>query len=720
LRSTWGFSLKVAVPAALLLAVAIGAASLVLSDMAAQVDRIETTGREKSSRAALNAFLTHLRETHSDYAVWNDAVTNLYGTVNYDFVRTNIQDSTREGVLFDQVFLLDESGRDVFGYRNGQPALRSVREEFGPAIEPMIEAARREPYRPAAQAAFLKDHMGEIAAVAIGSVLPSNGEMRVPPGRTRLLVMARHLEERAIQRLSRDFVLDELTLVKDASGLTHVLPILDPLGHQIAALSWGASSRGTEALTRVAPTAVLAMTLICATMAFLLVISFRNQVELQRREQEAQRAAGQDGLTGLPNRRALGRALGDAVQTGRDGRLAVIYLDLDGFKEVNDTYGHEIGDRLLVKVAAAFARICEGCGILSRVGGDEFAVVMHGPNAADAAGAVAETMVRACDEPFDLDGRQVQISTSAGVAATWGEPISADELTRRADVAMYLAKEFGRNRVAFYDPSIDAAKAERVRLAEDLRNAIRLDNLAVVYQPIFDAGTMRPSGVEALLRWLHPELGLVPPDKFVPIAEESGLIEPIGEWVLRRACRDALAWPDVKLSVNVSPVQFRNPGFDTLLAKVLADTGFPPRRLEIEMTETHLVANPDRAQAIIASLRAIGVTVSLDDFGTGYSSIGYLRRFTFDKVKIDRSLVVGVTGTGSGRELCEATIALARALDLSVTAEGVETEQEAEILTKAGCDDLQGYAFARPMSADVVGSFLVATLSRPLVVPWIT
>ncbi|MBN8999061.1 MAG: EAL domain-containing protein [Rhizobiales bacterium] len=497
------------------------------------------------------------------------------------------------------------------------------------------------------------------------------------------------------------------------------MPILDPLGRQIATILWEPSTLGKLALLRIAPTAAIAAVLVCGTMGFLLWIGFRNLREVRRREQEALRTAGQDGLTGLPNRRGLSRELVDALSASRGASpVAVIYLDLDGFKEVNDAYGHEAGDRLLVMVANAFGAICKDRGLLARVGGDEFAVVVRDTWAGEGPGALAERMVRLLDEPFDIDGRQIQIGTSVGVAIARGEQASAEEMLRRADVAMYLAKEFGRNRVAFYDPSIDAARAERLRLAEDLRSALRHDRLALVYQPIFEARTMRPAGVEALLRWLHPQLGLVPPDKFIPIAEENGLIEPIGEWVLRRACADALAWPEVKLSVNVSPVQFRNPGFDLLLADVLADTGFPPSRLEIEMTETHLVANPDRARSIISSLRQIGVTIALDDFGTGYSSIGYLRRFSFDKLKLDRSLVVGVTSDPSARRLCEATIALARALDLRVTAEGVETEEEGAILRQAGCDQFQGYAYARPMTAETIGSFLIATLSRPMVMPW--
>jgi len=716
----WKFGLRVALPALVVLVIALTTAWIVLGDMASEVDRIESRSREQSTSAALQAHLTRLAETHGDYAVWDDAVRHVYGTADVTFLDANFKQATRTGILFDAAFILDESDRQLAGFRKGEPAEMDIHQEFGSAIEKLIEKVRRDPKPFDAEAGFLKDGHGDIVAVAVGSILPSTKESSIPPGPTRLLVLAHTLDDAAVARISSDFVLEDLKLHKDAAADSAGLPIVDPLGRAIGALSWASPKSGKEALGRIAPTALLATLLICLTMGFLLVIGYRNLSEVRRREQEALRHASHDGLTNLPNRRALTRTLEAAASTrgGQRPPIAVIYLDLDGFKEVNDAYGHEVGDRVLVKVATAFAGIVGDHGMLARVGGDEFAVVLTDCGRIEKAMDLADKMVALFERPFLVEGRQVQISTSAGVATSTAEPCSADELLRRADVAMYLAKEFGRNRVATYDPSIDAARAERLRLAEDLRAAITDNRLALVYQPIFDAATMRPIGVEALLRWLHPEIGLVPPDKFVPIAEENGLIEPIGEWVLNRACRDAREWPGVKLAVNVSPVQFRNPGFDGLLAKVLADTGFPAERLEIEMTETHLVANPDRAQAIIASLRQIGVTIALDDFGTGYSSIGYLRRFTFDKLKIDRSLVVGITRDMPVRRLCEATITLARSLDLVVTAEGVETEQEAAILRQAGCDQLQGYAFARPMTAEVVGSFLMATLSRPLVVPW--
>lgn len=719
-RPTARFAVQVALPALLIVAAAIFAGQLILSDMAREVDRSETRSIERSVNAALNSFLLRLQDTHGDYAVWDDAVANLYDKIDPTFVSTNLQDSTRQAILFDTVYLLDENERTVFGFSRGQPALRSAGAEYGAALDAMVARVRQRSGPFDAVTAFVEDPSGDIHALAVGSILPSSATMPAPLGKPRLLVLGRALDAAALARISREFVLDGLVLSRQQAAAAGGLKITDPTGKQIAFVSWASPREGYAAFRRVLPTAYLAVGLVCLTMLFLMAIGYFNLVELRKREQQAVFAANHDALTGLPNRTSLARALEAAVETRRREGTAVglVYLDLDGFKEVNDTYGHESGDYLLRHVAKGFAEICEGSGLLARVGGDEFAVVLDKPETVKRAAEISDRLVRFLDDPVALNGRFVQIGTSIGVALADDEAIGAEELLRRADVAMYLAKEFGRNRVAFYDPSIDAARAERMRLADQLREALKEGRLAVVYQPIFDAATMQPSGVEALVRWLHPEIGLVPPDIFVPIAEESGLIDQIGSFVMKRACRDALDWPGVRLSVNVSPVQFRNPAFDSILAGQLAEIGFPPERLEIEMTETHLVANPERAQSIIASLRARGVAVSLDDFGTGYSSIGYLRRFSFDKLKLDRSLVIGITTDQRARELCEATIAIARALDLKVTAEGVETEREAAVLRQAGCDFLQGYAFARPMSAEAAGSFLHSTVPQAIALPW--
>ncbi|MBZ9935035.1 EAL domain-containing protein [Mesorhizobium sp. BR1-1-16] len=719
-RPTARFAVQVALPALLIVAAAIFAGHLILNDMADQVDRSETRSVERSVNAALNSFLTRLRETHGDYAVWDDAVRDLYGKVDLAFAESNLADSTRQAILFDTAYLLDENDRSILGYTHGSVAMRAASDEFGQALEVLVAKVRAQSKPYDAETGFLRDRAGAIYAIAVGSVMPSSNAVARPLGRPRLLVLGRSLDGAALQRIGQEFALDGLAFVSSSAPLRPGVRINDPSGNEIATLTWSPSIEGLEAFQRVLPTAFLAVGLICLTMLFLMAIGYFNLVELSKRERQAVFAANHDELTGLSNRAAFSRMLDRATVEHRreETPVALVYMDLDGFKEVNDAYGHASGDFLLKYVASGFASICEGSGTLARVGGDEFALLLDRAETVERAEVLCERFIRFLDQPAAVNGRMVSIGISIGVAVMAQEALSAEELLRRSDVAMYLAKEFGRNRVAFYDRSIDAARSERMALADKLREAIKADQLAVVYQPIFDAGSMQPTGVEALVRWLHPEIGLVPPDIFVPIAEESGLIDQIGAFVIRRACRDALDWPDVRLSVNVSAVQFRNPKFDVALAEMLSEVGFPAERLEIEMTETHLVANPERAQAIIANLRARGVTIALDDFGTGYSSIGYLRRFAFDKLKLDRSLVVGITSDETARELCEATIALARALDLRVTAEGVETEREAALLRMAGCDYLQGYAFARPMTAQAVASFLLSTLPSAFVLPW--
>jgi EAL domain-containing protein (putative c-di-GMP-specific phosphodiesterase class I) len=309
-------------------------------------------------------------------------------------------------------------------------------------------------------------------------------------------------------------------------------------------------------------------------------------------------------------------------------------------------------------------------------------------------------------DPFEIDGRMISVGTSVGVAIADSADPSAEELLRRADVAMYQAKQQGPNRLFVYDALIDTIRHERLEIADDLRRALREDKLDLVYQPVFDARTRAVVGVEALLRWNRPLFGPMPPSVFVPIAEQSGLIDELGNWTIRRACSDGVAWPSIKVSVNVSPAQFRNPNFDGLVTDVLHSTGFPAGRLELEVTESYFIVNPDQARRAIDTIRALGIAVALDDFGTGYSSIGYLRSFNFDKLKLDRSLIIGLASDERVERLVRATVALAEALDLTVTAEGVETEEEADLLRNAGCAQFQGFFFAKPVPAAAISELL--------------
>jgi diguanylate cyclase (GGDEF)-like protein len=711
-RSTFRFALRIALPVLVVLAGSILFMIFALNEMAGDVDRFDATSTAGSADASLQAMLKRLREVHGDYAVWDDAAKSLYGSVDRDFADRNFREATRSSVFFDAAYLLDESGKPVFAYRRGGIAPRGPIEEFGSPLQVLMTKLARNYTHYDAKVGVMKDRSGAIAAVAVGSVLPSSRDVKHPSGRPRLLVISRTFDDEMIRRMGADFTIKGMALSFDPNPSGHKLRLTDPMGRDIGAFTWERRSPGGEAFGRVAPLAYIMLGLMGLTILFLLAIGYANLVSARRREQQAVYDAHHDSLTGLPNRAALTKGLDGAVRRAGARPLAVIFLDLDGFKEVNDSYGHETGDHLLVRVAWGFRSICGHRGLLARVGGDEFALVLDNREAVASAEEIANRLVQYLQAPITIDDRVLTIGTSVGIAFADEESMSAEELLRRADVAMYQAKELGRSRVALYDKSIDADKIERRQLADELRAALKADALHIVYQPIYDAATMRPALVEALLRWDHPKHGAIAPDRFVSVAEEMGLMEELGIWVLRHACRDAVAWPSVRLAVNVSAVQFRNPGFDRILGSILADSGLPAARLEVEMTETSLVAYPDRAQHIVAMLRLLGVTVALDDFGTGYSSIGYLRRFAFDKLKIDRSLVNGVSVDPETRRLCEATVALGLALDLAVTAEGLETAADVEIMRAAGCSYLQGYYFDRPMAAEAVTELLLRTAAR--------
>ncbi|BCP52877.1 bifunctional diguanylate cyclase/phosphodiesterase [Kaistia sp. 32K] len=698
--------MRIALPVLLVLAGSIVFMIVALQEMAGEVDQIDAAATERSASASLAALLKQMRDVHGDYAVWDDAAIKLYNTVDTEFATRNFKESTRSAVFFDSAYLLDENGQHVFAYRRGGVAPRGPLEEFGSPLQVMLTALARNYTEYDAKAGLMKDRSGAITAVVVGSIYPTSSTVARARGKPRLLVLAHTLDDRSIRHLGNDFAIEGMSLSFDPNFAGQRVPLIDPTGKSIGALTWQERSPGNEAYGRVAPVAYVTLGLIGTTILFLLGIGYANLVSARRRERQAIHDAHHDSLTGLPNRAALTKGLDIAVRRNGTQPLAVIFLDLDGFKEVNDSYGHDTGDRLLERVARGFKAICGQRGLLARVGGDEFALVLDSSDTVAAAEEIANRLVQFLQAPLNIDGRVLTIGTSVGIAFAGEGGMTAEELLRRADVAMYQAKELGRSRVALYDRSIDTDKIERRVIADELRLALKHNALQLVYQPIYDAVTMRPALVEALLRWHHPVRGLVAPDLFVSVAEEMGLMDELGTWVLRHACRDAVAWPEVGLAVNVSPVQFRNPGFDRILATILAETGLPPSRLEIEMTETSLVTYPDRAQNIVALLRIHGISVALDDFGTGYSSIGYLRRFAFDKLKIDRSLVHGVSVDPETRRLCEATIALGLALDLKVTAEGLETKADVEIMRAAGCSHLQGYYFARPMAAEAVTELL--------------
>jgi diguanylate cyclase (GGDEF)-like protein len=423
----------------------------------------------------------------------------------------------------------------------------------------------------------------------------------------------------------------------------------------------------------------------------------------QRRRNEAQIAfmATHDALTGLANRILFRQRIAEAgARHRRDGeRFSVLMLDLDHFKVVNDSVGHSGGDVLLQEMAQRLRAVLAETDVLARLGGDEFAILCGGGTAQrDDATALAARIVDTVARPFDLDGSKLGVGVSIGIALAPQDGVDPDELLRKADLALYRTKARGRNGASFFDPAMMAEADARHRLAGELRDALTREEFELHYQPVIDLATRAPCGAEALVRWRHPQHGLIAPDRFIPLAEETGLIVELGTWILRRACADAAAWPaHFRLAVNLSPVQFRRGDLYDVVVNALADSGLTAERLEIEITESVLLDRDANCQVLLQQLRDIGIAIAVDDFGTGFSSLAYITSFPVDKIKIDKSFIQGVAERAECAAVIASVITLARGLDIATTAEGVETEQQLELLRVAGVTSAQGYLFGRPV-----------------------
>jgi len=448
------------------------------------------------------------------------------------------------------------------------------------------------------------------------------------------------------------------------------------------------------------------------TAEYLLGVS-EDIAERKRAEAQIARLAHYDPLTDLPNRLLFQKDLSAALSRAarREDLVAVHCIDLDRFKTVNDTLGHPIGDALL-KTAAERLRACVREGdTVARLGGDEFAVVQCGLTDLGGATRLAGRIVEALAETFELQGHQVIIGGSVGVAVSPNDGADSDELLKKADMALYRAKADGRGTFHFFERAMDEALQARRALELDLRLALAEGQFELYYQPLFSLGADRVMGCEALLRWNHPTRGMVSPGDFIPIAEEIGLINPLGEWVLREACREAAGWPEhVRLAVNLSPAQFRDKHLVGTVVSALAASGLPAERLELEITESVLLQDSVGNMSILHDLKALGVRISMDDFGTGYSSLSYLRSFPFDKIKIDQTFVRDILDDADALAIIKAVLDLGASLGITTTAEGVESAEQLDELRRQGCGEIQGYFISRPKPAAEIAAMLGVTV----------
>ena len=485
--------------------------------------------------------------------------------------------------------------------------------------------------------------------------------------------------------------------------------VRDVLHAEVEHVRDGAVPTGRHAKQMIAASSLIGIMLLVLITAAAVRIAHGITTDLASSREEAHHLALHDPLTGLPNRALLAERMDHALSRIRRHRtmLAVLCLDLDRFKQVNDTFGHPVGDALLRAVAGRLGGCVRSCDTVARLGGDEFAIIQAPLVQVEDAGALAQRIVGTLSEPYDLNGHNVVIGASVGIALAPVDTTDLNDLLKMADIALYRAKADGRGLFRMFEPGMDTKMQARRVLEFELRRAVKAQEFELDYQPLVDLSSGHVVALEALVRWRHPERGLVRPDDFIPFAEEIGLIGAIGEWVLHQACAAAAGWPaDVKIAVNVSAAQFKSPGLVATVLDALAASALSPERLELEITETAFLADADATLATLHKLRAEGVRIAMDDFGTGYSSLGYLRSFPFDKIKIDRCFIRDVETSMDCKAIVRAVTGLGSNLGIITTAEGVETTAQLDQLRAEGCDEVQGFLFSRPVPARDVAALL--------------
>ena len=621
----------------------------------------------------------------------------------------------------DQLFLVDRDNQDAldggpdFAPPSGYAAFRAP---LGGLLSPEHPAGARDGLRGTDGASLDAASLIGVEGEAFGAALiDANPHAAARAGATRLAVVGlKRLDPawlaRAAQRARLGSIEVDNGRSDDPMLTTLVLPT--PVGATPVMLTWRPARPGDHALSQMCGLLLAFTTLFTA----LVVVHTRRVLdELAVSEARAHQLAGHDQLSGVANRLLFTQLMDAAI----DGlvqepvrRFALLYLDLDRFKEINDNFGHDAGDRMIVAVTHRIKGVLRDGDRLSRFGGDEFAILQTDIHDHRDAAALARRILDAVCEPFNLGEHNVTAGISIGIALAPHDATDRLELMRLADLALYRAKNMGRNRSVFYDKSMSDEARSRKTLEDELRSAISAEGLVLHYQPVMAPDGVDIVGVEALVRWNHPVRGMVPPDDFIHVAEDRGLIMPLGEWVLQRALADAARWPSLRIAVNVSPIQFRNREFVPSVARALAASGMAPGRLEIELTESTIIEDADQAEAAIFALRAMGVRIALDDFGTGYSSLIYLRRFAFDKIKIDRSFLQSMEGTGESAIIVHSIVDLGRSLGLTVTAEGIETPEQHRFLQALGCHEMQGFLFSKPVSAPEFDALLAAADDKKL------
>ncbi|RUX94726.1 MULTISPECIES: EAL domain-containing protein [unclassified Mesorhizobium] len=720
------FLLRTALPIIIFTLVVATVTTGLLLWSAIQTDSVAVS-RQKSLVALIVSNLENgVAHDQESVTVWDDAV-NALRTRDAKWIDTNLGSWMHTYFGHDEVYILDANDTPVYAFVDGSTAASSSYRSVSQTTAPLVVHLRARLKRGDTEgvtervltigASDMAVVSGHPAIVSIKPVVSDSGHIAQIPGQEFLHVAIRYLDGGFLSLLRQDYLLDgaRFSWANRLASAETSYPLIDRSGSTIGFFVWQPYRPGTFALFQLLPIVVALFALVLGGVGVALRAFRRRTLKLIESEGRIFHLAHHDFLTALPNRVQFNDRLADALSrlpsTGE--QLAILYLDLDRFKQVNDTFGHPAGDELLREFADRLRRLTTDADTVARLGGDEFIIIQRSVAGEDEVKTLCEHLLETARRPFQVAGAQLFVGVSVGVAFAPRDGLEWVELVRRADVALYHAKAGGRSGYAFFGTEMDQTLVMRKGLEQDLRTALQAPcQIQVHYQPLYTADTNRMTGVEALARWSHVERGWVAPDLFIPLAEETGLVEQLGELVLRQACLDAVHWPIETLSVNVSALQLSNPSFAMRVTSILLETQMDPRRLELEVTESTLSQNRTECRQNIEALRSIGVRFALDDFGTGFSSLGRLQSLDVDRIKIDRSFVQGFGHSNGDEAIVQAIVDLARATGLSTTAEGVETQSQCDVLRKLGCEQLQGFLLSRPVPKQEVEDLIAGAARR--------
>lgn len=731
------FVRQIAIPITLVMAIVGGAAFFGLKSAATQSDAMSVERQLRATERALNASVDEVSFEQQSLASWPDFIEQINRPVlNVEWFDENVGYMGLEAYNVNQSYILNENAEPVYASIEGHPARPESFEAIRATLMPMVRLAQgqrqgawrsgphdRLPGQPLAadatvltsadtiHASGLAAISGRPAAVTVMRVkYPSNWMgPRVGAGNF-LLVAVRFLDGANLRGIAEQNLIDGLrsSLTPNARAGEQMIAVNDNHGGKVGYFFWHPELPGTKLLRRLAPIGLLGFAACALVMAWLARSLWRSgsklddaMVELLASRAQAQHLAFHDILTGLPNRALFDDRLDQALAAAYRGRrIALLALDLDRFKNVNDTLGHSAGDQLIREFADRLSAVLRPMDTVARIGGDEFVVILSDIEDQRDVESCCLRILEIVRHPFEIFGNQIFVGVSVGVAMTPEAGLDRSELIRKADIALYRAKADGRERHCFFTPSMDEAVKFRSIVEDELRHAISGgEQLVVHYQPqVNPDGAI--VGLEALVRWNHPVHGSIPPAQFIPIAEETGVICILGEWIMAEAFRVAREWPHLFVAVNLSPMQFRTNGFPQRVIALAGEAGCNPRQIELEVTEGVLVDDDEQCRKALETLRGAGFRIALDDFGTGYSSLSYLRKFQVDKIKIDQSFTKSLGDTLESGAIVSSVVTLGHAMGLSVAAEGVETPDQMKFLSDIGCNEFQGFLFSHAVAKE--------------------